>query len=107
MVDMRLTAWLALTVTILAVSLACITEAQVSAPFTSIIEISSPELTTDITSCSTVICCPDIPVSRVIDGDSFVSADARNRLFGVDTPERGSRASTRLPSGSGSPLAVL
>ena len=37
--------------------------------------------------------CPMMPVTRVIDGDTFVSiiggVTSRVRLFGVDTPERG------------------
>ena len=33
--------------------------------------------------------CPVISVERVIDGDTFVSADYTVRLYGVDTPERG------------------
>ena len=36
--------------------------------------------------------CPDcesIPVTRVIDGDTFVSGDTRVRLYGLDTPELG------------------
>ena len=33
--------------------------------------------------------CPVISVTRVIDGDTFVSPMGRVRLFGVDTPERG------------------
>ena len=40
----------------------------------------------------TTIRCPDCPVlsvTRVIDGDTFVSPLGRVRLFGVDTPERG------------------
>ncbi len=63
-----------------------------SSPFPFTIEIASPEPTIDISNCSTIICCsdcPDISVDRVIDGDTFQSANARIRLFGVDTPERG------------------
>ena len=40
----------------------------------------------------TALRCPDCPiltVTRVIDGDTFVSPIGRVRLFGVDTPERG------------------
>lgn len=40
----------------------------------------------------TILRCPDCPVlsvTRVIDGDTFVSPTGRVRLFGVDTPERG------------------
>ena len=33
----------------------------------------------------------EIEVDRVIDGDTFQSANARIRLFGVDTPDRGER----------------
>ena len=57
-----------------------------------IIEIASPDPTIDISGCTTIICCSDcmeIEVDRVIDGDTFQSANARIRLFGVDTPERG------------------
>ena len=38
--------------------------------------------------------CPDcnaIRVTRIIDGDTFVSGDTRVRLCGMDTPERGER----------------
>ena len=35
-----------------------------------------------------------ISVDRVIDGDTFQSANARIRLFGVDTPERSERCFT-------------
>jgi len=90
MVDLHYTAWLALIVTILVVSLACTAEAPVNTPFT--VEIASPELTLDLSNCSTVICCADcmaMDVDRIIDGDTFQSANARIRLFGVDTPERG------------------
>ena len=48
----------------------------------------------DISRCSTIICCSDcmeIEVDRVIEGDTFESANARIRLFGVDTPDRGER----------------
>ena len=45
--------------------------------------------------CNTVLCCEEcraISVTRVIDGDTFVSASAQKvRLFGADTPERGER----------------
>ena len=33
--------------------------------------------------------CDTIPVTRVIDGDTFVSGDTRFRLYGMDTPEIG------------------
>jgi endonuclease YncB( thermonuclease family) len=33
--------------------------------------------------------CPAIPVERIIDGDTFQSANATVRLYGIDTPERG------------------
>jgi len=91
-VDLYYTAWLALTVTILSVSLACTAEAPVNTPFPFTIEIASPEPTLGLSNCSTVICCSDcmaIGVDRIIDGDTFKSANARIRLFGVDTPERG------------------
>ena len=91
-VDLHHTAWLALTVTILAVSLACTAETPVNTPFPFTIEIASPEPTLDLSNCSTVICCAEcmpIDVDRIIDGDTFESANARIRLFGVDTPERG------------------
>ncbi len=41
--------------------------------------------------CRTVLCCEmcrPLPVSRVIDGDTFDSLVGRVRLFGADTPER-------------------
>ena len=47
--------------------------------------------------CETELCCDDcrvIPVSRVIDGDTFVSGGSRVRLFGVDTPEVGESCAT-------------
>lgn len=43
---------------------------------------------------STDIRCPDcdtIPVTRIIDGDTFVSGNTRVRLFGMDTPEIGEK----------------
>ena len=42
----------------------------------------------------TTIRCPEcltIPVSKVIDGDTFESLAGTVRLFGVDTPEKGNR----------------
>ncbi len=41
---------------------------------------------------STNLRCPDcdtIPVTRIIDGDTFVSGNTRVRLYGMDTPEIG------------------
>ena len=41
--------------------------------------------------CQTALCCEDCPelrVTRVIDGDTFDAPEGRVRLFGVDTPER-------------------
>ena len=66
------------------------TQASTPPPFT--IEIGPFEPTLDISDFSTTICCsncPNIPVHRVIDGDTFQSANATIRLYGVDTPERG------------------
>ena len=70
----------------------CAAPTPVATPFPFTIEIASPEPTLDISNCSTIICCSDcmeIFVDRVIDGDTFQSANARIRLFGLDTPERG------------------
>jgi endonuclease YncB( thermonuclease family) len=67
-----------------------LSSAPTPTPFT--IEAGPFEPTLDISDCSTTICCsncPATPVHRVIDGDTFVSANATIRLFGVDTPERG------------------
>jgi hypothetical protein len=51
-----------------------------------------------VDGCGTSLCCEDclvIGVSRVIDGDTFVSSGGmRVRLFGVDTPEVGERCSS-------------
>ena len=50
-----------------------------------------------LTDCDTVLCCEtceNIPVTRVIDGDTFVSGPFRVRLFGVDTPEVGQRCAS-------------
>jgi micrococcal nuclease len=58
-----------------ALLLACATTAN-SATVNSTTTLSCPE-------------CQAIPVIRVIDGDTFVSADATIRLYGADTPERG------------------
>ena len=43
---------------------------------------------------STNLRCPDcetIPVTRIIDGDTFVSGETRIRLYGMDTPEIGEK----------------
>ncbi len=72
--------------------LACAAPTPVATPFPFTIEVGPFEPTIDISNCSTIICCSDcmeISVDRVIDGDTFQSANARIRLFGVDTPERG------------------
>ncbi|HZA24638.1 MAG TPA: thermonuclease family protein [Dehalococcoidia bacterium] len=64
--------------------------ASTQAPFT--IELGPFEPTLDISNCVTTICCsncPAIPVDRIIDGDTFQSANATIRLFGVDAPEQG------------------
>lgn len=50
--------------------------------------------TPSIAEYQTTIRCPGcqtIPVSRVIDGDTFKSPAGTVRLFGVDTPEKGER----------------
>lgn len=89
---MHHTAWLALLVILLTLSLACTSEAPVNTTLPFTIEITSPGPTPDRTYCSTVICCADckaIDVDRIIDGDTFHSANTRIRLFGVDTPEHG------------------
>ena len=70
----------------------CAAPTAAPTPFPFIIEIASPEPTLDVSNCSTTICCSDcmeISVDRIIDGDTFQSANARIMLFGVDTPERG------------------
>ena len=77
---------------LLLVTLSCASPAPSATPFPFTIEIGTPEPTLDLSNCSTITCCsdcPDIPVHRIIDGDTFVSANATIRLFGVDTPERG------------------
>ena len=74
------------------VLVACAAPKPVAAPVPYTIEVGPFEPTIDISRCSTIICCSDcmeIEVDRVIDGDTFESANARIRLFGVDTPERG------------------
>ena len=43
--------------------------------------------------------CPELPVSRVIDGDTFQSPAGNVRLFGVDTPERGERCFRQATGG--------
>ena len=66
-----------------------------------------------LTDCDTVLCCEtceNIPVTRVIDGDTFVSGPFRVRLFGIDAPEVGERCSSeataRLRALAGSNLRV-
>jgi endonuclease YncB( thermonuclease family) len=114
-VAMHHTAWLVVSVTALAMLLGCTVEVPTSTPtptpFT--IEIGPIEPTLDLSNCSTNICCSDcpaIPVHRVIDGDTFVSANATIRLFGVDTPERGERcyaeATARLRELAGDSVRV-
>ena len=47
--------------------------------------------------CGTELCCEGcdlLAVTRVIDGDTFVSPQGRVRLFGLDTPEVGERCAS-------------
>jgi endonuclease YncB( thermonuclease family) len=84
---------------LLLVTLSCASSVPSATPFPFTVEIATPEATLDLSHCSTIICCsdcPDIPVHRIIDGDTFVSANATIRLFGVDTPKRVSRAMRKL-----------
>lgn len=72
--------------------------AKVAAPARQDPSLPSPTITRPVTTptiaasgCTTAVCCSDCPrrdVDRIIDGDTFASARARIRLFGVDTPER-------------------
>jgi len=74
--------------------IACAAPTPAVTPFPYSIEIASPEPTLDISNCTIIICCSDcmeIGVDRVIDGDTFQNANARIRLFGVDTPGHGER----------------
>jgi endonuclease YncB( thermonuclease family) len=76
---------------LLLLTISCASPTPSATPFPFTIEVGPFEPTLDISDCSTTICCsncPDIPVHRIIDGDTFVSANATIRLFGVDTPER-------------------
>jgi endonuclease YncB( thermonuclease family) len=71
---------------------ACTTAAPASTPTPITFEEGPFEPTLDISNCVTTICCsncPAIPVDRIIDGDTFQSANATIRLYGVDAPERG------------------
>jgi hypothetical protein len=73
--------------------LACQVTTPASTPFPFTITIPTPEPTLNPVNCSTILCCigcPSIPVVRIIDSDTFESAqDQRVRLFRVNTPERG------------------
>ncbi len=69
--------------------------------------------TPSISEYQTTIRCPGcltIPVSRVIDGDTFESPAGTVRLFGVDTPEKGnqcfSQATKALRQLAGSSVRV-
>lgn len=90
---------------------ACAAPTPIATPFPFPIEIANPEPTIDISNCSTSICCsdcPDIAIDRVIDGDTFQSANARIRSFGVDAPERGETCfNGAIASQLWKPLSVL
>ena len=80
---------------------ACTTvEAPSSAetPFPFTIQVLTPTPPSQAPDCPVALCCfhcPVFQVTRVIDGDTFISGrttsgeELRIRLFGVDTPERG------------------
>ncbi len=92
---------------------ACAAPTPVATPLPFTIEVGPFEPTIDISGCSTIICCSDcmeIGVDRVIDGDTFQSANARIRVFGVDTPERGEQcfadATQRLKELAGDTVRV-
>jgi endonuclease YncB( thermonuclease family) len=83
-------ALLAVTFLLMACTVNVPTSTPTLPPFT--IEVGPFEPTLDISDCVTTICCsncPAIPVDRIIDGDTFQSANATIRLYGVDAPERG------------------
>ena len=78
---------------------ACSTlEAPQNTPFPFTIQVLTPTPPSQAPECPVALCCfhcPTFPVTRVIDGDTFVSGRMTNeqmlriRLYGVDTPERG------------------
>jgi endonuclease YncB( thermonuclease family) len=77
---------------LLLLTISCASPTPSATPFPFTIEVGPFEPTLDISDCTTTICCsncPAIPVHWIIDGDTFQSANATIRLYGVDTPERG------------------
>jgi len=86
---------------LMAVLVACTTVEAPSAdatPFPFTIMVLTPTPPSQAPECPVALCCfhcPTFPVTRVIDGDTFVSGRMTNeqmlriRLYGVDTPERG------------------
>ena len=67
-------------------------------PFPFTIQVITPTPPSQAPDCPVALCCfhcPTFAVTRVVDGDTFISGrttdgeELRIRLFGVDTPERG------------------